>query len=91
MYKMLEISVETYTKNEFHTITIGNIRLFWVRIYDVQEELGIKNISDLVRKKFRVFSRLTILQKIRLKSIKDLGKNGLVMIFIVIMFVVILF
>ena len=91
MYKMLEISVETYTKNEVHTITIGNIRLFWVRIYDVQEELGIKNISDLVRKKFRVFLRLTILQKIRLKSIKGLGKNGLVMIFIVIMFVVILF
>ena len=43
---MLGISVENYRNPEVHIITIGNKRLFWVRMYDVQKRLGIKNISD---------------------------------------------
>ena len=33
-----------------YTITEFNRRIFWVRMHDVQKGLGIKNISDLVRK-----------------------------------------
>ena len=29
---------------------MDNRRLFWVRMHDVQGGLGVKNISDLVRK-----------------------------------------
>ena len=47
---MFKISVKEFTNAKVHTITISNRRLFWVRMYDVQEGLGIKNISDLVRK-----------------------------------------
>ena len=47
---MFAISVKKYFENKVHTITIGNRRLFWVRMHIVQEVLGIKNISDLVRK-----------------------------------------
>ena len=44
MHKMFDFGVHRYT------ITIGNRRLFGVRMYNVQKELGIKYISDLVRK-----------------------------------------
>ena len=47
---MVVITIQKYTDAEVHTITIGNRELFWVRMIDVQKELGIKNISDLVRK-----------------------------------------
>ena len=50
MYKMVVITIQKYTDAEVHTITVGNRELFWVRMIDVQKELGIKNISDLVRK-----------------------------------------
>ena len=40
---------------EVRTITIGNRRLFWVRMYDVQKGLGITNVSDLVRKEIHSF------------------------------------
>ena len=44
---MYKISVEKYADA---TITVGNRRLFWVRMHYVQERLGVKNMSDLVRK-----------------------------------------
>ena len=50
MYKMVDISVEKYTDAKVCTITVGNKELFQVRRYDVQKGLGVKNISDLVRK-----------------------------------------
>ena len=50
MYKMFEISVEKYTDAKVLTITVGNRRLFWVRMHDVQEGLCVKNMADLVRK-----------------------------------------
>ena len=50
MYKIVDISVEKYADIKVYTTTLGNWELFWVRMLDVQEELGIKNMSDLVRK-----------------------------------------
>ena len=50
MYKMVVITVQNYTDAEIHTITVGNRELFLVRMIDVLTRLGIKNVSDLVRK-----------------------------------------
>ena len=50
MYKMLKISAETYPDAKVHTIAAVNIRLFWVRICDVQSRVGFENIYDLLRK-----------------------------------------
>ena len=47
---MLVITVQNYTNAEVHTITVRHKELFWVRMIDVQNRLGIRNISDLVRK-----------------------------------------
>ena len=50
MYKMVVITVQNYIDAKVHTITLGNRKLFWVKMIGVQNRLGIKNISDLVRK-----------------------------------------
>ena len=47
---MVDIAVEKYTGVKVHTITVGNKKLFWVKMCDVQAELGVQNMSDLVRK-----------------------------------------
>ena len=46
---MVVLTVKKYTDAEVHTITVGNRELFLVKMIDVQNELGIKDISDLVR------------------------------------------
>ena len=43
-------NVETYKNADVFTITKGNRKLFWVRMKDAKTGLGIKNMSDLVRK-----------------------------------------
>ena len=50
MYKMVVITAQKYADAKVHTISVGNRELFWVRMIDVQNKLGIKNISDSVRK-----------------------------------------
>ena len=47
---MVVIIFQNYTDAEVYTITVGNRELFWVKMIDVQKGLGIRNISDLVRK-----------------------------------------
>ena len=47
---MVVITVQNYTDTEVHTITVENRELFWVKMIDVQNRLGIENVSDLVRK-----------------------------------------
>ena len=47
---MVDSSVEIYQNARVYTITIRNRELFWVRIIDLQRRLGIKNMSDIVRK-----------------------------------------
>ena len=40
---MLHITVQGYANAEVHTIiTVGNRELFWVKMTDVQNKLGIK-------------------------------------------------
>ena len=48
---MVEITVESYKNAGAHTITAGNRKLILVNTIDVQNGLGTKNMSDLVRRK----------------------------------------
>ena len=50
---MVVITVQAYVKAGFHTIKVGNRELFWVKMVDVQKELGLKNISYLVGKQIQ--------------------------------------
>ena len=50
---MVVITVQGYTNARVHTIIVGNRELYWVEMIDVQNGLGIKSISDLVRKNFQ--------------------------------------
>ena len=50
---MVVITVQNYTDPEVHTIKVGNRELFWVKTIDVQNGLGVKNISDLGRKEIQ--------------------------------------
>ena len=47
---MLLSTVQDHANAEVHTITtVGNRELFWVKMTDMQNKMGITNISDLVR------------------------------------------
>ena len=46
-------SVEKYSNAKVCTIRVSNKKLFLVRMFDVQEGIGVKNIIDLVRKEIR--------------------------------------
>ena len=41
---------DNYADSRVHTITVKNEELFWVKMIDVQNGLGLKNISDLLKK-----------------------------------------
>ena len=44
------ITAKWYENAKLETITVGNKELFWVKMNNIKSGLGIKNISDLVRK-----------------------------------------
>ena len=45
---MVVIIAQNCVDAKVHTITVGNRKLFWIKMNDVQEGLGVKNFSDLV-------------------------------------------
>ena len=47
---MVVITIENCTNAKVHTITVGNRKLFWTKMIDIENGLGLKNISDIVRK-----------------------------------------
>ena len=47
---MFKINAETYADTKFHTVIVSIEDNVWVRIRNVHNELGIKNISDLIGK-----------------------------------------
>ena len=75
MYKMVVITVQKYADAKICTIAVVNRELFWVKMIDVQNGLGIKNISDLVRKKICSILETKILQKSKLENINALKKK----------------
>ena len=72
MYKMVLITVEAYRDAKVHKIKIGNRKLFWVKMHDVQDGLGLKNISDLVRKEIQgIFETKNLTEKQKRKYIRN--------------------
>ena len=50
---MIDINADTYAKNCVHTIKViqkDNKSVLWVKMHDIEEKLGIKNMSDLIMK-----------------------------------------
>ena len=47
---MVVITVEAYQNVRVHTITVKNKDFLGVKMKDVQDRLGIRNISDILRK-----------------------------------------
>ena len=59
---MVFITVELYKNAGVDVIKVNEI-YFWAKMKDVQDGLGIKNISDRLDKKCVVFLKLKILLK----------------------------
>ena len=54
---MTVITIEKCKNAKVNTVKVGNKELFWIRIIDIQNGLGLKNMSDLVRKEIHgIFS-----------------------------------
>ena len=47
---MVVITAEAYKNAKVNAITVGDRKLFWVKMIDVQDGLGLKIMSDLVRR-----------------------------------------
>ena len=54
---------------------MSNKELFWVRMYDVQEEIGVKNMPDLVRKETQSIFRTKNPTKDQIRKNKRLEKE----------------
>ena len=47
---MVIITFKNCLNARVHIVTVGNRKLFWIKMIDIQNGLGLKNMSDLVRK-----------------------------------------
>ena len=70
---MVVITVEAYQNARVHTIIVKNKDFFfWVKMKDVQDRLGIKNISDLLRKEIcGRFGTKDLTEKEKMKYIRS--------------------
>ena len=67
---MVAITVQAYADARVYSIKVGNRELFWVEMTDVQKGLGIKNISDLVRKEIQGIFETKSLTKKQIRKCK---------------------
>ena len=68
---MVVITAEACKNSRVHTITLQK-RLFWIKMKDVQDRLGIKNISDLLRKEmWGRFNSRELTEKQKMKYIRS--------------------
>ena len=72
---MIDIGVERYANAKVYTITVGNRELFWVRIYDAQKGMSVKNMSDLVRKEIHGIFETKNPTKNQIRKYKDVKIN----------------
>ena len=72
---MVDISVEKYTNAKVCTIRVSNEKLFWVRMYNVQEGTGVKNMYDLVRKEIQGIFRIKSPPKDQMRRYKRREKE----------------
>ena len=81
MYKMIGISAGTWKKCGIEIAIFNNLtknkKELWLKICHIQVELGVKNMSDLVRKEiYGIFNT-----KIPQKNGFGVIKHGLMMVF----------
>ena len=87
---MVDISVKNYTDAKVCTIKIGNKKLFWVKVNDVQNGLGVKNMSVLVRKEIHSIFETKNPAKDQVKNYKRHENNCIIILMLLwCMFVVI--
>ena len=67
---MVVITAQNYNNAKVHTITLENRELFWVKMTDLQDGLGVKNISDLVSKEIYGIFETKNLTKERIRKHK---------------------
>ena len=67
---MYLISTEGYENANVEFLTIKTTSEIWVSMKDVGSGISVKNIPDLVLKKYMVFLKEKILQKNKLMNIK---------------------
>ena len=72
---MVEISVEKYTNAKVCTIRVSNKKLFWVRMYNVQEGIAVQNMYDLVRKEIQGIFRIKSPPKDQMRRYKRREKE----------------
>ena len=69
---MVVITVEAYQNARVYTITVKNKDFFWLKMKDVQDRLGINNISDLLRKEIcGRFGTKDLTEKQKMKYIRS--------------------
>ena len=73
-YKIFRISTETSKNNGINTIIVNNGEnkpVIWLKMHDMQDELGVKNISDLTIKEIKGIFNSRNSTKNKLKNMKD--------------------
>ena len=72
---MVVITVKKYIDAGVHTIKIGDKKLFWVKMVDVQNGLGVKNNGDLLRKEmYGTFETRNLTKEQKNKYIRSEGE-----------------
>ena len=74
---MYLISAEGYKNAGIHFLTVRKTGEIWASMKNVQNGLGVKNISDLILKKYMAFMKQKTLQKSKLENIKWLKEKFL--------------
>ena len=72
---MTVITLEKCKNAKVNTVKVGHKELFWIRMIDTQNGLGLKNMSDLVRKEIHGILVPINLQVSRSKNINVIYKN----------------
>ena len=69
---MVVITVEACQNSREHTTNVKNKDFFWVKMKNIQYRLGIKNISDLLRKEIcGRFGTKELTEKQKMKYIRS--------------------
>ena len=79
---MVVITVEAYKNAGVDIITVENEEYFWVKMIDVQNGFGVKNISNLLIHEIKgIYETSKLTREQRKKNIKT-KTDGLKMVFI---------
>ena len=75
---MININANTYAENCVHTIEVikkDNKLVSWIKMHDIQNNLGIKNMSDLIIKAVQGIYKTETPTNERIENCKRHGKE----------------